>query len=179
MPKNIVIISSSPRKGANSDTLCDQFYVGALDASHNVEKIFLKDKNINYCTGCGYCTDNHVCAQKDDMIDILEKLVNADIIVLASPIYFYTICGQLKTFIDRCCARYTEISDKTFYYIFTAADINENAVKRAQTDLEGFLYCLENPNIAGELHALGVWKGGDIYGTDYPQKAYAMGKAII
>lgn len=179
MPKNIVIISSSPRKGANSDTLCDQFYVGALDAGHNVEKIFLKDKNINYCTGCGYCTDNHVCAQKDDMIDILEKLVKADIIVLASPIYFYTICGQLKTFIDRCCARYTEISNKTFYYIFTAADTNENAVKRAQTDLEGFLYCLENPNIAGELHALGVWKGGDIYGTDYPQKTYAMGKAII
>ena len=179
MPKNIVIISSSPRKGANSDTLCDQFYVGAHDAGHNVEKIFLRDKNINYCTGCGYCTDNHVCAQKDDMIDILEKLVKADIIVLASPIYFYTICGQLKTFIDRCCARYTEISNKTFYYIFTAADTNENAVKRAQTDLVGFLYCLENPTIAGELHALGVWKGGDIYGTDYPQKAYAMGKAII
>lgn len=112
MPKNILIISSSPRKGANSDTLCDQFYVGVLDAGHNVEKIFLKDKNINYCTGCGYCNEHKKCSQHDDMAEILEKMVKADVIVLATPMYFYTISGQLKTFIDRCCARYTEISNK-------------------------------------------------------------------
>ena len=89
MPKSILIISSSPRKGANSDTLCDQFYVGVLDAGHNVEKIFLKDKNINYCTGCGYCNEHKKCSQHDDMAEILEKMVKADVIVLATPMYFY------------------------------------------------------------------------------------------
>lgn len=178
MPKNILIISSSPRKGVNSDTLCDQFYVGVLDTGHNVEKIFLKDKNINYCTGCGYCNEHKKCSQHDDMAEILEKMVKADVIVLATPMYFYTISGQLKTFIDRCCARYTEISNKKFYYIFTAAEPSENAIKRAQIELGGFLACLENPTIVDEIHATGVWKGGDIYGTNYPQKAYAMGYAV-
>lgn len=179
MPKNVIIISSSPRKGANSDTLCDQFYVGVLDAGHTVEKIFINDKKINYCTGCGYCNTNKKCSQKDDMNEILDKMLAADIIVLATPIYFYTISGQLKTFIDRCCAKYSELSNKTFYYIFTAADTNENTVKRAQFELGGFLSCLNNPRIADEIHALGVWRGGDIYGTDFPQKAYAMGNAIV
>lgn len=178
MPKNVIIISSSPRKGGNSDTLCDQFFVGALDAGHNVEKIFLKDKNINYCTGCGYCNSNKVCVQKDDMAEILDKLVNSDIIVLSTPIYFYTISGQLKTFLDRCCARYSEFSNKVFYFIFTAADSSSNAVKRAQIELDGFLFCLDNPQIADEIHALGVLIGGDIYGTSYPQVAYAMGRKI-
>lgn len=179
MPKNVLIISSSPRKGANSDTLCDQFYVGVLDAGHKVEKIFLRDKNIHYCTGCGHCSKAKKCSQNDDMGEILEKAIKADVIVLATPIYFYTISAQLKTFIDRCCARYTELANKTFYYIFTAADTNENSVKRAQIELGGFLSCLKNPQIADEIHALGVWRGGDIYGTDFPQKAYSIGNSII
>ena len=53
MSKNVLIISSSPRKGGNSDSLCDKFAEGAVSSGNKVEKIFLKDKQINYCTGCG------------------------------------------------------------------------------------------------------------------------------
>ena len=103
--KKVLIISASPRKGGNSDTLCDEFLRGAKDAGHDVEKIFLRDKKINYCTGCGLCNTNgySACSQKDDAPEILEKMVNADVIVLATPVYFYTMDGQgFRGFTD-CC----------------------------------------------------------------------------
>ena len=113
MNKNVLVLSSSPRRGGNSDLLCDQFVIGATESGHRVEKIFLKDKKINYCTGCGTCFNrDKSCPQKDDMTEILEKMVSADVIVMATPVYFYTMCGQMKTLIDRTCSRYTEISDK-------------------------------------------------------------------
>lgn len=106
MAKNVLILSSSLRKGGNSDLLCDEFVKGVRESGHNAEKIFLKDKSINYCTGCGYCferTGN--CSQKDDMADIRDKMLSADVIVFATPVYFYTMAGQMKTLIDRCCFR--------------------------------------------------------------------------
>jgi multimeric flavodoxin WrbA len=116
---NVLIISSSPRREGNSDLLCNEFMRGAQEAGHTVKKIFLKDKNINYCTGCSVCVNTKRCVQKDDMDEILDEMKLADAIVLASPIYFYTICGQLKTMIDRCCAGYTELTDKDFYLLLS------------------------------------------------------------
>lgn len=114
MGKKVIIISSSPRKGGNSDILCDEFQKGAQEAGHDIEKIFLKDKKINYCSGCGFCNTNNytACSQKDDMNEILDKIIKADVIVMATPVYFYTMCAQMKTFIDRWCARYTHITGK-------------------------------------------------------------------
>lgn len=180
MSKKVLVISSSPRKGGNSDTLCDEFLKGALDAGHQAEKIFLRDKKINYCTGCGFCNTNDytACAQRDDMAEILGKMQEADTIVFATPIYFYAIAGQMKTFIDRMCARYTHISNKEFYYILTAADSSKNAVQYALGEFKGLMACLNNPNEKGCLFAGGVWQKGDINGTNYPKQAYEMGKNI-
>lgn len=180
MNKNVIIISSSPRKGGNSDTLCDKFAQGAKDAGNNVEKIFLKDKKINYCTGCGFCNTNDYggCAQKDDMNEILEKLIVADVIIFATPVYFYTMCSQMKTFIDRFCARYIHISNKEFYYIMTAADGNPHAMDRVIVEFDGLMACIPNPTVKGQLIATGVWQKGDIEQTDYPQVAYDMGKNV-
>lgn len=180
MSKNILVISSSPRKGGNSDVLCDEFVKGALDAGHKCEKIFLRDKKINYCTGCGYCADNDYigCAQKDDMAEILEKIQAADTIVFSTPIYFYAMAGQMKTFIDRMCAKYTHITNKEFYYIMTAADSSKGAIQFALGEFKGLMACLENPKELGYLFAGGVWKKGEINNTDYPKKAYETGKNI-
>ena len=92
--KNVLIISSSPRRHGNSDLLCDMFAKGAEESGNNVEKIFLKDKEINYCTGCGVCNTTHRCIIKDDMAEILDEMVNADVIVLATPVYFYSMAAQ-------------------------------------------------------------------------------------
>lgn len=89
MSKKVLILSSSPRRGGNSDTLCDEFLRGAQEAGHEVEKIFLKDKTIHYCTGCGVCNEGKPCPQKDDAPEIVRKMVAADVIVLATPVYFY------------------------------------------------------------------------------------------
>ena len=112
--KNILIISASPRKCGNSDMLCDEFLRGAKESGNNVEKIFLRDTRVNYCLGCGVCNSTHKCIQHDDMADILDKMVKADVIVLATPVYFYTMNAQLKTLIDRTC-RYTKSRYHGYY----------------------------------------------------------------
>ena len=177
MSKKVLIISASPRKGGNSDALCDQFLLGAKEARHNVEKVFLRDHKINYCLGCGVCNNTHVCVQKDDMKGLLDKMVDADVIVLATPVYFYTMDGQLKTFIDRCVSRYTEISNKEIYFIVAAADANKDNLAPAIEGLRGFTRdCLEGSKEKGIIYGTGAWQVGEIKTLPAYKKAYEMGK---
>ncbi len=180
MKKKVLAISASPRKGGNSDALCDEFIRGAQDAGNETEKIFLRDKKINYCTGCGLCNTNDytACSQKDDMSDILDKMTEADVIVFATPTYFYMMDGQMKTFIDRCCARYTHITDKDFYFIAAAADDRKEALNRVFDGFRGFTDCLENVRVAGLIYGSGVWQKGEITSTDAFAEAYEKGKNI-
>lgn len=180
MSKKVLIISSSPRKGGNSDILCDEVLKGAVEAGHDAEKIFLRDKKINYCTGCGYCNTNNYtkCSQQDDVNDLMDKMEKADVIVFATPIYFYAIAGQMKTFIDRICSRYTHLPNKEFYYIMTAADTSQNTVQYALGEFKGLMACLDKPIEKGNLFAGGVWKKGEIEGTPYIKQAYELGKNI-
>ena len=176
--KKILVISASPRKGGNSDTLCDEFIRGATEAGHAATKIFLRDKTIHYCTGCGLCNEHQGrCSQKDDMAGLLDALVAADAIVLSTPVYFYTMNAQLKTFIDRTCARYTEISHKDFYFILTAADGDEASLERTVEGLRGFTEaCLEGARERGIVYGAGVWKVGLVQATKAMREAYDLGK---
>ena len=176
--KDIVIISASPRKGGNSDLLCDQFMKGALEAGHKVEKISLHDKNIHPCLGCGACQNTHACVQKDDMAAILGRLIAADVIVMATPVYFYTMSAQMKTLIDRTVPRYTEISGKEFYFIAAAADSNKKALERTIDGFRGFTDCLDKVKEKGVLLAPGVWKKGDVMGSEAMNQAFAMGRNV-
>jgi multimeric flavodoxin WrbA len=176
MSKKVLVISSSPRIGGNSDLLCDQFVSGSEEAGHQAEKIFLKDKKINYCTGCGTCIDRGKgCSQKDDMAEILDKMVTSDVIVMATPVYFYTMSAQLKTFIDRTCARYTEINNKEFYFIITAADNSHKATERTLEGIRGFTYCLAGAKEKGIIYGTGTWKAGEIKGSKAMNVAYEIG----
>ena len=124
MSKQVLIISSSPRKGGNSDTLCDQFLKGAAEAGNRVEKIRLADLKIDYCSACYACKTTGRCVKRDEMEQIIEKMRDADVIVLATPVYFYTMCAQMKTMIDRTLggAQTSGLENKEFYLIATAAD---------------------------------------------------------
>ena len=179
MSKKVLIISSSPRKGGNSDLLCDGFEKGALEAGNEVEKIFLKDKTVHPCTGCSVCSMyGKSCPQKDDAAEIVEKMIVADVIVMATPVYFYTMCGQMKIMIDRCCARYTEITNKEFYFIIAAAENDKSMMERTIDGFRGFLDCLENPQEKGVIYGIGAWKVGEIKDTPYLQESYEMGKLV-
>lgn len=177
MPKQILILSSSPRKGGNSDTLCDQFALGAREAGHSVEKVRIPEHRIHYCTGCGVCVGGKsACPQQDDMAGLLDRVIAADVLVLATPVYFYTMAAQMKTFIDRCCARYTEITGKDFYFIATAADGCEPALERTIEGFRGFLSCLTGSREKGIVYGAGAWGRGEIDGSPAMQVARQFGR---
>jgi multimeric flavodoxin WrbA len=179
MSKHVVVLSASPRRGGNSDLLCDQFVAGVREAGNQAEKIFLKDKKINYCTGCGTCLEKKKnCPQKDDMAGVLEKLITAEVIVMATPVYFYTMCAQMKTLIDRTCSRYTEITNKDFYFVVTAADGSQPAMERTLEGFRGFTSCLSGAKEKGIIYGTGAWKIGDIKGSKAMKQAYETGKAV-
>lgn len=177
--KNVLIISASPRKNGNSDILCDRFAQGAAESGHKTEKVFLASKNIGYCCGCGVCNSAHQCVQKDDMAIVLDKMVNADVIVLATPVYFYSMDGQMKTFIDRTVPRYTEIKNKDFYFIMTAADTQKDSLRRTMEAFRGFTEdCLDGAKEAGIIYGTGAWQVGEIKSADAYDEAYEMGRKI-
>jgi multimeric flavodoxin WrbA len=172
------VLSASPRKGGNSDLLCDQLILGAREAGNEAEKIRLAEKKIGYCRGCWACQKNQKCIQKDDAAEILDKMIEADVIVMATPVYFYSMDAQMKTLIDRTCARYTEIRDKEMYLIATAADSNAKALERTIEGFRGFLDCLEGAKEKGVVLATGVVQLGDVKRSPAMKQAFEMGKAI-
>lgn len=179
MTKKVLILSASPRKGGNSDLLCDEFMRGAKETGHRAEKIFLRDKSINHCLACGACQGNGgKCVQKDDMAEVLDKMIAADVIVMATPVYFYTMNGQMKTLIDRTYARYTKIRDKEMYFIVTAADGRRQAMERTLEGFRGFTSCLPGADEQGVVYGTGAWKMGDIKGSKAMSQAYEMGKKV-
>lgn len=180
MAKKVLIISSSPRKGGNSDMLCDRIYErcprnrqwSRKDFSERESNSFLV-RDVVICSMYG-----KPCPQKDDAAGIVDENVAADVIVMATPVYFYTMCGQMKIMIDRCCARYTEITNKEFYFIIAAAENDKGMMERTIDGFRGFLDCLENPQEKGVIYGIGAWKVGEIKDTPYMQEAYEMGKMV-
>lgn len=178
MSKKVLIVSSSPRKGGNSDTLCNEFLRGATESGHQAEKVFLRDQKIGYCTGCGVCNSTHACVQKDNMAALLQKMLAADVIVMATPVYFYTMDAQMKTFIDRTVPVYTQLSGKDFYFIMTAADGEKQALERTLDGFRGFTDCLDAPREKGVIYATGVWQTGEVTSTAFMEQAYQMGRGV-
>lgn len=177
--KKVLIISSSPRRG-NSDEMCDEFARGAKESGNEVEKIRLAEVKVGFCRGCDYCsTHGKPCVQDDDANRIIDKMTKADVIVLASPVYFYSICAQLKALIDRCCGAYQQIANKEFYYVLTAADTDESMMARVVETLRGFtLDCLPGAVEKGTVCGLGVWHKGEIAGNPALDKAYKTGLKV-
>jgi len=178
MGKTVLILSSSPRRGGNSDTLCDEFLKGAVAGGHKAEKVFLGDRDLHFCTGCGACYRGARCSQKDDMAGLLEKAIHADVLVLATPVYFYTMSAQMKMFIDRTCARYQEIRNKEFYFIVVAADGSRKAMHRTLEGFRGYTSCLEGAAEKGVVYGTGAWESGEIRNTPAMKEAYQMGMAL-
>ena len=160
--------------------LSDEFVRGTKEAGHTVEKSFIANKKVGYCNGCSTCSlHNKSCPQKDDMPEILEKMLSADIIVMSTPVYFYTMSAQMKTLIDRCCGLYTKMTNKEFYFIVAAAEYDQSKMERTIDPFQGFLDCLEGATIKGVIYGLGVWHKGEIKNKSVMQEAYKMGINVI
>ena len=175
---NILIISGSHRKGGNTELLAEAFAKGAA-AHHHVEIVSVRDYKVNPCLGCDACfKTNGVCAQKDDMTILYEKMSQADMLVIASPVYFYGISAQLKAVIDRFHnpIRDTFHIKKMALLLVGAATLSElfDAI------LAEYNLCLNFFNIedAGKVLVRGVKDKGDIKGTRFLDDAYQLGTSI-
>ena len=178
MSRKVLILSGSPRKNGNSDILCDEFMRGALESGHEVEKVRVIEKNIAYCKGCGVCQQTGRCVTDDDMTEVLQKMIDADVIVLASPIYFFTVSAPLKTLLERTFARGKEVRDKEFYYLLSYADGSPADADIAVSCFRGYAACVKGAEEKGILLGMGVYEKGEIRNTGKPEEAYEMGKQI-
>lgn len=180
MSKHIVILKGSPREAGNSSMLADQTRAGAEANGAKVESFFLHGMDIRPCDGCDFCRETGMCVIKDDMQKLYPKLLAADAVVLASPIYWFTYSAQLKLCIDRWYALWNFKQDAfkgkpigiVLSYgdtdLYTSGGINaihtfETMFRFLQADIVGWVYgslmdvgdAQKNPGLMEKAHQLG------------------------
>ena len=175
----IVVLVGSMRKGGNTDLLARSFAEGARK-NNDVEVISVADVKVNPCRGCNACysSEGNLCVQKDDMSGIYEKLAGADVLVIASPVYFYGISAQLKAVIDRLHApvRNTFGIRRLGLLLTGATELDDlfDAIVR-QYELALRFFKLES---IGEVFARGVKDVGDIEGKLVLREAFELGESV-
>ena len=179
MSKTVLVLSTSPRKGGNPDALADAFVRGAQEARNQVEKITLYDKTIGFCKGCLSCQNTQRCIIRDDADAIIQKMLTADVIAFATPIYYYGMCGQMKTLLDRANPLFpADYQFRDIYLLAAAAEADEHTVDGAVTGLQGWIDCFEKSRLAGTVFAGGVTVVGEIQGHPALQRAFDLGKTV-
>lgn len=190
--KKILVVLGGGRPNGNTKQLADAFIKGAAEAGHQTELISLNKLRVNGCTGCNACRYGKPCVQKDDFNSLIPKIKEADLIVFASPLYFWTISSKIKAFIERfyCMAekdehpplgRYEKYPVRDCALLMTSADnffwTFEQAVSYYQFTLVNYIGFHDK----GMLLAGGC---GDTDGkpqisqTDYLEQAFTFGRCI-
>ncbi len=179
MGKKVLILSSSPRKGGNSETLVASFAKGAEEAGNEVEIIHLREKQYGFCKGCFVCLKLGQCVIKDDAAEIIAKMHDADALVFASPVYYYSISGQLKTMLDRANPLYdTDYAFTEVYFLATAAENEKETVEGSIKAIQGWVDCFPRCELKKTVFAGGVNDIGDIKGHPALEKAYQVGMEV-
>ena len=177
--KKVIVISTSLRRGSNSDMLADKFAEGAKAAGNEVEKISLVGKNIQFCKGCFGCQKLGRCIINDDVNDIMAKVLEADVVCWATPIYYYEMSGQMKTLIDRMNAMYPlDYKFRDVYLLTTAAEDETETPKRAEIGLTGWIDCYPKSHLAAHLFCGGVNDAREIEGNSKLNDAYKLGNEL-
>ena len=178
---NVLVISTSLRAGSNSDILAQQLASGAKDAGHQVELISLKGKTVGFCRGCLACQKTQRCVLKDDAVAIADKVMNADTLVFATPIYYYEMSGQMKTLLDRLNPLYTtDYKFRHVYMLSVAAEDEAFVPERAVSGLTGWIDCFEKAEFAGQLFCGGLNDAAEAAEKAQQQReAYEFGRALL
>ncbi len=179
MAKKVLVITTSLRRGSNSEILACEFARGAREAGNDVEKIALGNYDLKFCKGCLACQKTGRCVINDGAAEIVEKMKNADVIAFATPIYYYEMSGQMKTLLDRANPLFpTEYSFCDIYLFSSAADPSEAADERALCGLQGWVECFEKAELKGSVLAAGVNAAGEARGNPALKRAYEMGRSV-
>ncbi len=177
----ILVITTSLRAKSNSDILAERLVAGAKDAGHEVELISLKGKEIKFCVGCLACQKTQKCVLKDDAVEIAEKVKNADTLVFATPVYYYEMCGQMKTLLDRLNPLYpSDYRFRNVYMLATAAEDEETTPEKAVSGLQGWVDCFEKATLVASLFCGGISDPGEATVKEKKlMEAYGFGKSIL
>ena len=167
MNKKVLILSSSPRKGGNSETLAAAFAKGAQEAGNQVELVHLREKQYGFCKGCFACLKLGHCVIKDDAVEIVSQMHDADVLVFATPVYYYSVSGQLKTMLDRANP-----------LLATAAEDEPGTVEGTEKAVQGWVDCFPRCQLVETIFAGGVNDVGEIAGHPALERAYQAGKEI-
>lgn len=176
MGKRVLVISSSPRKDGNSDLICHEFAAAARGAGNDVEEVALRDLDVRPCRACYACFRTGVCVQADDMAELLGKIDAADVLVVASPTYFLTMCGPLKVMIDRLLPKWQGLGGKDVYLVVTGHD-GRAGLTRVVDDLRAVFENLGDA-VCGVVWGERVWQKGEVVGTAAMDEARALGAGI-
>ena len=174
----ILVLTGSPRKNGNSGTLADSFIKGASEAGHEVVRFDAAFKNVHPCIACNSCGMNGPCVFKDDFEFVRRHIIDADMVVFATPMYYFGISAQLKAVIDRFYAINGQIHrPKKAALLMTYADSGATEAEPIKTHYKVLLDYLGWED-AGQIIAPGVWPAGTVNRTAYPGQAYELGKNI-
>ena len=182
MSKNIVILNGSPRKNGNTSMLVKAFTEGAESAGNTVTEFFLGEMNIHGCKGCfgGNSSLECPCVQKDDMSQIYPAVKECDVVVLASPLYYWNMSSQIRTAVDRLFAleegkeNFLRGRDKSSALLMAAEG---NGFEDVVVYYDHLMEHLRWKNL-GHVLAGGNMNDGDIKDKPEIQKAYELGKSI-
>ena len=177
--KKVLIVSTSPRRNSNSEALATAFAEGAKAAGHEVEQISLRGKTVNFCRGCFVCQEKLRCVIRDDADVICRKALEAEVLVFATPIYYYEMSGQLKTLLDRLNPLFpSDYAFRDVYLLTAAAEDEADVPQRAVSGLEGWIDCFERARLAGTVFMGGVTAAGE--NPEHPalKQAALLGKGI-
>lgn len=175
----IVVLTGSPRKNGNSAYLAEQFIKGAQEVGHDIFRFDCALQNVEGCMACNHCGMNGPCVLKDDFDIVRPHIIAADMVVFATPMYYFGFSAQIKKVIDRFYAINGQIKGvrKKAAFMMTYAN---TAAKEAQPMLQHYRALTEylGWEDVGTVVAPGVWTAGSIRSTNYGEKAYQLGKSL-
>ena len=175
---NILVLTGSPRKNGNSNLLAGRFIEGAQEAGHSVTRFDAAQSEVHPCIACNSCGMDGPCIFKDDFEIVREHIVPADMVVFATPMYYFGISAQLKAVIDRFYAINGQIHvPKKAALLMTYANTAASQAAPIAAHYDVLLDYLGWQD-AGRVIAPGVWTEGSVSNTPYPRAAYDLGKSL-
>lgn len=175
---NILLLTGSPRKNGNSNTLATHFMQGAEDAGHRVLRFDSAMHDVHPCTGCNSCGMNGPCVFQDDFAFVRQHILEADVVAFATPMYYFGISAQLKAVIDRFYAISSLLhTPKKAVLMMTYANNSARNESPILTHYEVLLEYLGWTD-AGRIIAPGMWPAGAVARSRFPEQAYALGKSL-
>lgn len=176
--KKIAIISSTPRKNGNSEILAEEFARGASEVGQ-VKTFYVRDIKPEFCRGCLACQKTAKCVIGDGMNEVCDEISKSDVLVFATPIYYYSVSGQMKTFLDRLNPLFTrKNSFGDVYLLASAAEGDASPMDGAIVALEGWISCFDGARLAGVVRGTGLTGVGEAKNSVFAKEAYEMGKKV-